>query len=485
MQKAVGRKSMNPLAQNISSVSKRRFPKNLNGYQTQGIAFALAAAIGRFAGLALVPLYTRRLKIAELGVLAVALAASSLLQMLSSFSLDNSSARWLGIGSNRPENVVSSWFWMALPIAGIVSAFCAAVALVAVSDEFRVCLLLVALNNVLVVPTLVASTCFRQMQNVKPVITASLLGAMASLLGAAILVAGFGFGPGAVILSTCVGSVLSSGWSVLKLRGMLARSAVSRSLCLSLLKFGFPLVPGIMGQWASALADRFILKAHHGTAEVGRYQVAQYIAAGPGLAAMAFQAVWGPWAMSLGPREDRFEKISAAIRKVALYGSLALVLYAALAPEIARLLAPNSVNLLPDAVLLSSTHVLLCLTFGFSAGPMLRGQTKRIGLAMFLGGIVNMAANLLLIGPLGLRGATIATVSAYAFVPLMLAWLTRKSDVGISVSSFLSVALAIATAVLIVSNLAEAVLLRFALGLAVVGFGVFSGTRRPRVVAAA
>jgi O-antigen/teichoic acid export membrane protein len=127
----------------------------------------------------------------------------------------------------------------------------------------------------------------------------------------------------------------------------------------------------------------------------------------------------------------------------------------------------------------------LCLTFGFSAGPMLRGQTKRIGLAMFLGGIVNMAANLLLIGPLGLRGATIATVSAYAFVPLMLAWLTRKSDIGISFSSFLSVALAIATAVLIVSTLAEAVLLRFALGLVVVGFGVFSGTRRPRVVAAA
>jgi O-antigen/teichoic acid export membrane protein len=461
-----------------TAIHKLRAFKTLGSYQTQGLAFALAGAMGRFAGLALVPLYTRRLKLGELGVLAVALATASLLQMLSSFSLDNSSAQSLGMGSARPEEVVSSWFWMALPIAGLVSAVCATVALVAVEHELRTCLLLVAVNNVLIVPTLVASTCFRQMKNVKPVITASLLGAMASLLGAAILVAGFGFGSAAVVFSTCVGSVLSSSWSVLKLRGMLVRSAVARSVCISLLKFGIPLVPGIMGQWVSALADRFILKAHHGTAEVGRYQIAQYIAAGPGLMAMAFQAVWGPWAMSLGLREDRFEQVSQAIRKVAFYGSLALILYATLSPEISGLLAPNSKNLLVDAVLLSATHVLLCLTYGVSAGPMLRGQTKQIGIAMLLGGIFNMAANLLLIGPLGLRGATLATISAYALVPLVLAWFTRRNEVNIPIAVFMSVATALSIAVLIVSVLAEAVVLRFALALAVLGFGYLSTKRK-------
>lgn len=405
----------------------QELPVMTSRYRRQGILFALASAVSRLGGLVLVPVYTRRLTSAELGIVAITAAVAALAQIASTLSLDNAAARWLGTAESAQDARVTIATWLGIQWRS--SAVCAAViaigAMVTTSGALRLSLVLIASANVVATPFVVLTTSFRQSARARPVILTSLVGALVSMVFSCVVVAA-GFGAPGVALGTLAGSTASGLLSVRWLRPELRGARPDRERRRALLRFGLPLLPGAAAQWVSSLVDRFFVGAWWGTGEVGRYQVAQFCSAGPAIFATAFQAAWGPWAMSTMRHDDAPKRIARATHIATLIGSIVCLLYSLAAPELLPIVAPGYSRVLSDVVLLAHAHLFLTCTFAVAAGPMILGRTREVGTAMICGAVLNLALNVILIPSLALRGAAIATVVSFLSVPITIVALSRK-----------------------------------------------------------
>lgn len=399
-------------------------------YSRQGVWFALASALSRLGGLILVPVYTRRLTSPELGIVAISGAVAALAQIVSTLSLDNAAGRWLGTADSLQDARVTIATWLGVQWRS--SAVCATIvtigALLTTTGALRSSLLLIASANVAATPFVVLATSFRQWARARPVIITSLVGALVSMTISCAAVA-TGFGAPGVALGTLVGSAASGLLALRWLHPALSGATADRERRRALLRFGLPLLPGAAAQWVTSLVDRFFVGAFWGTGEVGRYQVAQFCAAGPAIFATAFQAAWGPWAMSTMRFENAPKRIARATHHATLAGSVICALYSLIAPELLPIVAPGYSTILPDAVLLAHAHLFLTCTFAVAAGPMILGRTREVGIAMICGAVLNLSLNAALIPSLGLRGAAVATLVSYLCVPISIVALSRKQIV--------------------------------------------------------
>jgi O-antigen/teichoic acid export membrane protein len=195
---------------------------------------------------------------------------------------------------------------------------------------------------------------------------------------------------------------------------------LSRHELKSMLTYGLPLVPSGLGGWMLVMADRWILLRLMDTNSVGVYSlgykfgmVIQGILVGP------IQLAWLPFLFATA-RQDKaretYTRVFTYFLLVALFAALAL---SALGEELVVVMArPEFHDAHKVIPLVALSYVLYGCYFQLAAGIYLEGKTKYMALLMGVGAVVNVALNFALIPHYGIMGSAVATLIAYALLPV-------------------------------------------------------------------
>jgi O-antigen/teichoic acid export membrane protein len=201
-----------------------------------------------------------------------------------------------------------------------------------------------------------------------------------------------------------------------------------------LLRFCLPLLPVQLALWVCASSDRFFLKYFEGLESVARYALVYTFAS---LIPVLFSAVSNIFLSAVSRWHDagEHERVSRAfsqtLRAYWLVGTGALVGVTVGAPAIAELVAG------PRYVFAGVASVSLWIALGgfiygfFQIFTRLFDLARRpysVSATWVIAMVLNLGLNALLIPPLGMSGAAIATAASYALA-FAVAWLIRPRTV--------------------------------------------------------
>lgn len=189
------------------------------------------------------------------------------------------------------------------------------------------------------------------------------------------------------------------------------------------LGLGAPFVPHSLAAYMVASADRVMILAVLGLAAAGRYQVA-YVIGGLGVVlAMTLNQAWQP--LLLGAVEEhRWEILTATsrvIHRIAAFVAATIALSVPLALLVAAPKSYGRVELVPVSAIVAFSVLPYVTGTTYSQVLFLSGRTRLFALAAPLGALVNIALNIALLPVIGLVGAAVATVVAYAVFPAVFA----------------------------------------------------------------
>lgn len=254
------------------------------------------------------------------------------------------------------------------------------------------------------------------------------------------------------------------------------------------LTYALPLVPAVLGLLILSTADRLMIQAALGADAVARYQVAYNVASGPILLLGVLNTAWMPRFFALAEDGER-AAVLAASRDLLYRLLVPLVAGVAIgAPFVLRVWAPPSYR--PEELYwVFSLVVIAAVPFAaqlaLHRALVAAGHTGVVAVAVCAAAVANLLLNLVLLPPLGLAGAALATVAAYGLLYL---GLRRGAATTAPVPAppgrlraLIAVSVAVSLAAAAVPDTAPLLAVRatLVLGTVVWFFRVLTGLRRP------
>ena len=230
-----------------------------------------------------------------------------------------------------------------------------------------------------------------------------LIGALAWGTGAAYLA---GFAVGTAIAAVC-GVVLIAGPATMPP----PRPLLRRALALGLL-----LVPNSLALYVMSAGDRVVIENKLGLAAVGRYTVAYMIGAVGIFAVVAVSQAWGPLIYQASDR-NRWTLLAESSAFLAMLAGFVAAALAIIGPLAVDLVAPpdySSSDTVVVTALVAGGVVPFVIYLGASHGLIWAERVRILAIVTPLVAVFNIGLNFALIPPLGLSGAALATLSAYA-----------------------------------------------------------------------
>ncbi|HEX6755278.1 MAG TPA: oligosaccharide flippase family protein [Mycobacteriales bacterium] len=194
--------------------------------------------------------------------------------------------------------------------------------------------------------------------------------------------------------------------------GLVAGEVLSRAL-----RLGLPLVLGNLSVFVLNAGDRIVVQRFLGAAEAGRYQVA-YTVGNVVLLLLVFTSqAWTPRIAAVDDVGERW--LLAARSRDELYRILVPVLLGVTlaAPVLLRVVAPASfrpAGLLAVVFLVAVASVPLAAVGASGRALVSVRRSHPLAVAAVLAAAANVGLNLLLVPAVGLVGAAVATVAAFA-----------------------------------------------------------------------
>lgn len=198
-----------------------------------------------------------------------------------------------------------------------------------------------------------------------------------------------------------------------------------------MLAYGLPFIPVAAATWVVQLADRFFLLAYRSPAEVGVYSLGVKYANLLMLAVTAFGIAWSPFFLELYSRNRDEER---RVRARALYFVTLLLTWAALAVVassrafFAIVTGDDFVEAYTVVGLLAASIVAIGMNVVLISGITITRKTHFFIRYTGYAAVVNIVLNVLLIPPLGIVGAALATLLTYAVLSGFYGWRVQRLD---------------------------------------------------------
>ncbi len=224
-----------------------------------------------------------------------------------------------------------------------------------------------------------------------------------------------GAGVRGVMISSIISETLVSGFLTIYFLRQIGLRFSRRQFDL-LLRFGRPMVLWSLSSFVLVFSDRFFLKHYTGTAAVGIYSLAyQFAFVLSALAFSPFQTVWDPRRFEIAKHPDA----QHIYGRVFLYLNIVLGLAGAgiglFVHDFLRLMAGQAFRSASQVVpLLVAAQIVFTWSDFCNLGIYLRGDSRVLGKVALVTGVATLGLNFLLVPPLGIWGATLATCGAYA-----------------------------------------------------------------------
>ena len=397
---------------------------------TTGAAYTAASVSSKLIAVALLPLYTRYLTLADYGAAELMFAAAVAASIVIRLGLIEALLRFYYEEDEDPAAVVSSsfaaLFWVstaaaliALPFARPISD---AILTKPAADLGRITiggLWVLTMYEYLL-------TLFRLEERARAYFTTTILNVLATIGLTVVLVVGAGEGARGLL----IGSYASGAAFVLAL-ALVHRRRLSllfdSALLRRLLRFGTPTMPAELSLYLLNFVDRIIIVRYAGLPEAGLYSLAVKFAQGINVIVRGFQLAWPPLAYSIRD-DDEARATYAAVVTWFVTGCAFFVTGMWLFSRwIVRVLAAPKFFHSYEAIGLISTGVTLYALYMVLV--VILGRTGRTGFnfpATTAALAANVALNLALVPPLGIVGAGLALVASYIVVVALMYGFTQR-----------------------------------------------------------
>lgn len=401
---------------------------------TGGAAYQASSVLSAALALITLPLYTRALSRADFGVAETLLTFIILASILLRGGLGEAFVRFYvatGEGAQRERlaRTTTATVLLVTTIAALIAAAAAGPLSRLLLGFEEAGLMRIAVFGLWAFANLeIAYALLRVDERRRAYVAASLCNVVLSVVLTVTLVVGLDQGARGYLAGNYIASavvLLGLWWT---LRGSVGLRVGGHGVALApLLRFGLPTVPADATVFALNVVDRAYVLRTQSAAAAGLFALSVKLATAVILAVRGFQLAWPPLAYSIAD-DDRARGFYAAVTTwyVVVVG-LVVAGLTLLGRWVVRLLAAPEYfaahEALPWVALGWAMYglFLVLVTIGGRAGV-----TTRTFPAALAGVAVNAVALVLLVDPLGIAGAGIALVAAYAVMLVVLHLLTRR-----------------------------------------------------------
>jgi len=397
---------------------------------TTGSAYTAASVLSKLIAVALLPLYTRHLTLADYGAAELMFAAVVSASIVVRLGMIEALLRFYYRDSEEPDRVVATsfaaLFWvtsatalLALPFARQISE-----ALLAHPSPELARISIGGLWALTMFEYLL--TLFRLEERARAFFLTTILNVVVTIGLTVVLVVGEGEGARGLLL----GSYASGAAFVLVLIVVHWRRLSLRfepPLLGRLMRFGLPTMPAELSLYLLNFVDRLIIVRLAGLPTAGLYSLAVKFAQGVNVIVRGFQLAWPPLAYSIRDDDEARGAYAAIVTWFVAGCAFVVTGMWLLSRWIVRFLAAphffdsyKAIGLLSTAVTLYALYLVLVVILG---------RTGRTGFnfpATIAALIVNIVLNLALVPPLGIVGAGLALVASYLVVLALMYGFTQR-----------------------------------------------------------
>lgn len=398
----------------------------------RGSIYTVATVIQLGAGILVIPILTRIVDPEQYGTITAALVVQAILGTAAA------------VGS--PAAVSRTYFRRHGPVGAralIGATALAALALAVLAEltgplwsqifdgiDYGAELRLAVVSSVPIAVTLAAHT-FLQAADRAGTFVAVAATATAGAQGLGLLIALLGGGPVGYLAGVTAGlyAAMAIAWLAAGIDfAPLRRAAGGRDLLRGALLVALPTIPSTLALYLLSAGDRVIVERLEGLSAAGAYYIAYAVGSLGIFLVTAVNSAWGP--ILFGSEEDRrWPLLAESAVEVARVVALANAALALGAPIALELFAPAEYDLsgLGAVSALIAASGLPYLWYATSYNVIVwRGRTGILGLATPVTAAANLGLCALLIPPLGVEGAALATLLAYLLLAL-LTWSRSRS----------------------------------------------------------
>jgi len=396
-----------------------------------GAAYQVGDVASKVIALALLPIYTRNLSRADYGTAELILTTVILLSIVVRLGLGEALVRfhYLDADSDRRRRIARTATGVLLgatTTAAVLAAVAAEPLSQALLGESRPGVLRVGALGLWAFTNLeLANALLRVDERARAYLTASLCNVALTVGLSVWLVVFRDEGAFGLLLGNFAASavVLVSLWVLLRD----AFGVPDRSELRGMLRFGLPTVPAEVSVFALFFIDRLYLYRAESEDAAGLYSLSVKLAAGVIFTVRAFQYAWPPLAYSITDDGEARRVYARITTYYALATGIVVVALALLGRWVVRLLAAPEFFKAHEAlpwVALGWALYGLFLVLVAMAGRV--KVTVRNAPAALCGLAVNLVLLVVLVGPLGIAGAGLALVGAFAVMLVVMYALTHQ-----------------------------------------------------------
>ena len=392
---------------------------------SQSAIYGIGPVIARFAGLLLLPIYTRHLGTSEVGRVGQVVALVAVGATIAQLGLVNALFRFAAEREGDARFAVARTAIALCGAAGIVLAGAAALATPLVAPVFlgdgHDGLWLVACFGLLV--SLLYEPCaglYRVEQRPQRFLAVTVVNVVVTVVVSVIWIIHYHGGALGLIAGSYTGTLVALGVVLWDRRHALFGS-IDRELVGPLLRFGLPFMPSRVALWALNLSNRLLVAWLATSALAGVFVVAANAASAIALLVTAFQLAWPPFAYGIKD-DDEARVVYRSVLTVWLLAALAAVLPLALDRDwLIAVLAGEKYRGGADAMALSALG--LAFYGAYYVVGVAVGRAKRTQLNWVVTGIAavtNVVLCIVLIPEYGAKGAGAASAIAYLLMAVLM-----------------------------------------------------------------
>ncbi len=406
--------------------------QHLQRLGTDTAIYGISTIVGRFLNFLLVPFYTNILLPEELGIVSYLYSMIAFMNVLYSYGMESAYFRYatsLEIG--KPKQNFSMPF-----VALLSTSVCFSLTILVLQNPIANVLNIPAHHNTLIIyaagimaldaVAIVPFAALRLERKAKMFAAIKVVNIAVNVVLNIILLVGFNMGVEGVFIS----GLVASGVTLLPLFVTVfphLSFKMNMPLLKALLAFALPYIPAGLATQAIQVIDRPIMRALTDDATVGIYQANYRLGIFMMLIVQMFDFAWRPFYFSIAKEPNAKKIFARVLTYLVLFMSTVFLVLTLFIEDMVKislfghhLIHSNYWSGLSIVPIVLLGYLFLGVSNNFSAGVYIEKKTQYLPMITFIGAVVNIFANYMLIPSIGILGGAWATLLAYLVMAIVL-----------------------------------------------------------------
>ncbi|MEO8150695.1 MAG: oligosaccharide flippase family protein [Bacteroidia bacterium] len=407
-----------------------KYLKQLAG---ESAIYGLSSILIRFIGLFATPIYTRIFLPHDYGVMGLVNTLFMLVGVVLVLGLDSATALYFYERKGEEQkHPVATWFWTQLVLTLFLCLLCSLFSNIfsrwfIKEADYGILIKLGAFNLLFSLFSAILSNWFRLQRKAMHTVAFTFVISIVNIGVSILLVVHYKMGIAGIYWGALTSNLLACAVAIYFMHDWLSIKYFDLPLLKKMFHFSLPLIPASFAYWALNSSGSYFIDHYLNKTEVGLYQIGMSLASGMLLFVGAFQAAWGPFALSFSQKPDAKQIYAATFMAYTVISSSLFVMLCIFSKEI-LLIITTSVYV--DAYKVGCLLALNCILSGYnyiaSIGLAIAKTNSPYAKIVIAGACLTVVLYMVLIPVFGKEGAAVANVAGQLMVPVYMFYAANK-----------------------------------------------------------